>query len=342
MEIGNKIKKLRMNKGITQETLANHLGVSYQAVSRWENGMTMPDISLLPEISVYFGITIDELFEVSEDKRIKRIETMLEEKDSLTEREFKETEDFLLERIRENRKGAKGYELLAATYNIYGWQFLRQAEEYAKLAMENGSNEKGTHNIILDANRGPNTDWNFYNHHDAIDYYKKLLQEKPMDRRICLYALDYLIVDGRVQEAYEVLEMLRGIDPEAYIVKEYQGKILLAEHKIGQAMEVWQQMIAEHPKEWIVYACIADHYADMCEYDKAIWHYKKAYELQPKPRYLDSMEAVAHISEIRGEKEAAIEAYSEILHLLETEWNMTFGCEVDKYKARIDELILGK
>ena len=62
MELGKKIKQLRLNKGVTQETLANALGVTYQAVSRWENETTMPDISLLPQISVFFGVSIDELF----------------------------------------------------------------------------------------------------------------------------------------------------------------------------------------------------------------------------------------------------------------------------------------
>ena len=59
MELGKKIKQLRTNKGVTQEALATALGVTYQAVSRWENETTMPDISLLPQISVFFGVSID-------------------------------------------------------------------------------------------------------------------------------------------------------------------------------------------------------------------------------------------------------------------------------------------
>ncbi len=49
MDIGKKIKNLRSQKGITQETLADLLSVSPQAVSKWETGAAMPDILLLPE-----------------------------------------------------------------------------------------------------------------------------------------------------------------------------------------------------------------------------------------------------------------------------------------------------
>ena len=63
MEIGNKIKNLRGAKGITQETLAGALKVSSQAVSKWETGQSTPDIQLLPEIAVYFGVTIDEIYD---------------------------------------------------------------------------------------------------------------------------------------------------------------------------------------------------------------------------------------------------------------------------------------
>lgn len=62
MTMGEKIKVLRKRKGISQEILAQVLGVSCQAVSKWENGNTMPDIGLIPAIAAYFGVSTDELF----------------------------------------------------------------------------------------------------------------------------------------------------------------------------------------------------------------------------------------------------------------------------------------
>lgn len=59
--IGNRISKYRKAKGMTQEDLANQLGVSAQAVSKWENDASCPDISLLPQLCRVLGITSDEL-----------------------------------------------------------------------------------------------------------------------------------------------------------------------------------------------------------------------------------------------------------------------------------------
>lgn len=62
MFIGENIARLRKEKGWTQAELGEKLGVSHQAVSKWESGMTMPDIMLLPTLADMFGIYIDELF----------------------------------------------------------------------------------------------------------------------------------------------------------------------------------------------------------------------------------------------------------------------------------------
>ena len=59
--IGERIAKYRKAKGMTQEELAGKLGVSSQAVSKWENDNSCPDISLLPQLCRELGVTSDEL-----------------------------------------------------------------------------------------------------------------------------------------------------------------------------------------------------------------------------------------------------------------------------------------
>lgn len=70
MKLGENIRSLRKEKGIGQDVLASQLGVTVQAVSKWETGGSMPDITLLPQIAQYFGVTMEELFygkEVSDE-----------------------------------------------------------------------------------------------------------------------------------------------------------------------------------------------------------------------------------------------------------------------------------
>lgn len=66
--IGNRIAKFRKAKGLTQEELANQLGVSSQAVSKWENDASCPDISLLPQLCKVLGISTDELLTGKNDE----------------------------------------------------------------------------------------------------------------------------------------------------------------------------------------------------------------------------------------------------------------------------------
>ena len=59
--LGSRIAELRRKKNMTQEELAAELGVTAQAVSKWENEHSCPDITLLPQLARLFGVTIDEL-----------------------------------------------------------------------------------------------------------------------------------------------------------------------------------------------------------------------------------------------------------------------------------------
>lgn len=60
-QIQLKISILRKQRGITQQQLAEVVGTSFQTISKWENGVTMPDITVLPMLASYFKVTVDEL-----------------------------------------------------------------------------------------------------------------------------------------------------------------------------------------------------------------------------------------------------------------------------------------
>jgi len=73
-KIGEKIKHLRKKSGMTQENLADYLGITFQAVSRWESGICYPDLEILPLIANIFSVTTDELLGVDITKKEAKIE----------------------------------------------------------------------------------------------------------------------------------------------------------------------------------------------------------------------------------------------------------------------------
>ena len=79
MKIGEKIKQLRKNKNMSQEVLAGALGVTFQAVSKWETGTSMPDLSLIPAIASFFGVSIDELFDHNALENEKKVDAICRE-----------------------------------------------------------------------------------------------------------------------------------------------------------------------------------------------------------------------------------------------------------------------
>lgn len=68
-KIGNLIKKIRKNNNLTQKQLADKYGVTYQAVSKWENGKNIPDISLIKQMSKDFNIEIEDILEGKVNKK---------------------------------------------------------------------------------------------------------------------------------------------------------------------------------------------------------------------------------------------------------------------------------
>ncbi len=78
-KIGKKIATLRKNSNMTQMELADNLGISFQAVSNWERGSSMPDISKLPELAEIFEVSLDELLGEKSPVMEAAVEGCLEE-----------------------------------------------------------------------------------------------------------------------------------------------------------------------------------------------------------------------------------------------------------------------
>ena len=79
LTIGENIRRFRKKNDLTQESLAECLGVSYQSISRWENGTTYPDLELIPAIAEVLSVSVDELLGMPQIEKEKRAEKTFEE-----------------------------------------------------------------------------------------------------------------------------------------------------------------------------------------------------------------------------------------------------------------------
>ena len=206
MDFGKKLKNLRLKKEATQEQVANYLNVSAQAVSKWENNASYPDVTLLPEISVYFGVSIDELFDMTEDARLERIDNMLCTKDHITKEEFDSANDYLKSRLIDDNKEGKTLGLLADLYNHKADEYRKIAEYYAKEALLAEPENKDHHVSLREAQQGSTQDWDFANHSKRIAYYQDFIQKNPTYPRGYLWLLDELFADHRINDARQVLK----------------------------------------------------------------------------------------------------------------------------------------
>jgi len=99
--IGEKIKELRKAKGISQESLAQALGITFQAISKWETGAAAPDIALLPALASYFGVSIDELFDYNVYENERKVDAVCREAARFRLKDPEKAEKILREGLRQ-------------------------------------------------------------------------------------------------------------------------------------------------------------------------------------------------------------------------------------------------
>ena len=325
MNIGQKIRQLRYKAGLTQEQLADKLGIGPQSVSKWENAVSMPDITTLPILAETFGVSIDDLFDLSSEQHLNRIENSLDINEELPQDLFREYEDFLKAHLDDELNKQRATSLLAYLYWHRMNSNAQKAARYAKDVIRIAPGEKDCQWVLTRAEGHASWDWNMSNHTKAIEFWRGIVEENPDVRLPYLYLLDNLLADHRADEAENYLKQAILLpDARPVIALVYQAHIALARFDEKTADRIIEGLIAAHPEDSACLFEAAQYYAKKSDYLKAIELYEVSFEKETRrPRFNDELMGIADIYEIMGEYGKAAETYDRIIDLLENEWGFT-------------------
>ena len=337
MEMGKEIRRLRNDRGITQEALAAALNVTAQTVSKWECGNSIPDVQLLPEIAVFFGVSIDQLFAMSPEQQMERIENRIYDRGLFPEAEQRQLEQQLRAFAENPAHQGQAELLLTKLYNNQAEQYRLLAVEHGKIAVEKTGGDRDALSELGNAWGSYIPDWNIRNHHALIAWLGDYCRNDPQNRAAQMWLLDNLIDDRRLDEAREWLEKFSVLD-HSFRTPMYRFLIAQAAGEQAEAEKQLQALEAMAESEWCCASTLGDIYTQRQEYDRAIDWYRKGQELQPAPKFTDSAMCIAHICEIRGDKAGAIAAYREQLRLMREDWGIVSGEERDAVERAIQKL----
>ena len=337
MEMGKEIRRLRNDRGLTQEALAAALNVTAQTVSKWECGNSVPDVQMLPEIAVYFGVSIDQLFAMTPEQQLDRMENRIYAHGMFNEAEERQLVQ-QLRAIAENPAFTGRAELmLAKFYNNQADQYRMLAVEHGKEAVEKTDGDSDAVSELANAWGSYIPDWCIRNHHALIAWFSDYCRRNPENRSAIMWLLDNLIDDRRLAEAREWMDKLSRIDG-SFRVPMYRYLIAQAAGEPAEVEKQLKELETLADSEWCCATTLGDIYTQRQDYDKAIAWYRRGQELQPSPKYTDSAMSIAHICEIRGDKAGAIAAYREELRLMREEWGIVSGEEREEVERAIQKL----
>ncbi len=325
MNIGSKIKSLRQKSGITQEKLGERIGVSAQSISKWENGATMPDITLLPQLSSELGVTIDELFDLTTDLKWKRIEKRMDVEEELPDDVFHEYESFLKIQLEESEDRARVLSLLANLFHHRAESDLRSVSKYAREAILLAPENKECQWLLQKADGADIWDWNLSHHTGVIEFYKKVIESDDVVPKTPIpyyYVIENLIADRRTAEAEQYLNQCKRLPAHRpFLIPVYEAYIALAEFNEGKADSIMESAFAEFSDEPGFLFEAAQYHARKCEYGRAIELYEQSWNAElRRPRFTDALEGIATIYEIEGNKKMAAQTYDRLIDCMMNEW----------------------
>ena len=273
------LRRLRLQKKLTQEQLANRLGVSVQSVSRWECGNTLPDVMLLPVIAKLYGVTVDDLYREDATGYPSYAQRLL----AVYEASGR-TEDFLaaeqeFARMPEKELTADDLRAWGVLYHYMMKHSALQAQRKLEQAMvhpdvsEQVWSSAAQQKIVLlrDQGRG----------HEEAERYDRELAADPGDHRrwlLCTAAYAYA-----------------------------------GEHE--KALDVARKGMARFPEKASLYIHAGDICRSLHRYEEAFAYWRKAQELDSS--YLDAMYSMGFCHEELGQYQQAHDVWTELVRVLD-------------------------
>jgi transcriptional regulator with XRE-family HTH domain len=222
IKIGEKIRLLRKKNDVTQDKLAYHLGVTPQAVSRWESGVCYPDMNALPAIADYFSVSMDELLCYTGVQKASKVKEYLAEVEHLLDRDKVTDALDLLRRAMAEIPSDHSLQLeTAGVLSLYADMLEEAAEE--------GAEENSETNIDSAVNAALS---------EAVSLCRHILDDCTDDRlrdetkkTLCsIYAHQV----GDAAQALEIADQLHGMSVSREIIR---ATMLTGEVAFGQAQK---------------------------------------------------------------------------------------------------------
>lgn len=334
MSLGHQIKRMRIERGITQEALAEYIGVSYQAVSKWETATTLPDITLLPKLAAFFGVRIDDLFSVSYDDELERIDRILAH-EKLTDKSFsyaKRTLDSILYANENDVPAIKRYAELYLKKNkrdiIEADMMLRKAMIVSPADSELFSLYRRVCGCDLYSYRSGNDKF--------ISVCLPYAEKHTSDHKLYEALTEAMLEMGYFDKAEECIRTMR-LDKENECLRAIlYGDLLCAQGKPDAAKEYWLSVPKnDHKGQYEA----GERWNRAGEYEKAIECYQNSFRCASHPRDLSALYSLAFLYTKLGKNTEAASAWDRIITVLETDYGITEGENIDWAKREKEKLL---
>ncbi len=323
LNLGTSIRRLRTERGMTQEELAAFAGVSFQAVSKWECGTTTPDIALLPKLAVFFGVRIDDLFGITDEDELERVDFLLEH-ERLTEENFTYSKNVLNNALEHSPDDVRVLKTYARLYFAKNQRDRLEAGRMLRQAMKTAPEDDEIW-LLYHQFCGKELD-------DFIGTCEPYLPTVPETSRLYELLIDAMIERRYFDRAEGLITVYESHCPTA-MPAVFRGDIARMSGNIEKALVIWDSVdTGDHKAQYEIGERLTN-----IDTGRAIAAFERSFAAAEVPRDLSAVYSLAFLHERLGNRAEAKAAWQTILDVLASDWNTTDGETVDWAKRERDK-----